>query len=673
MRRSPGGAFLAALLALVALASPVRAEPEPKVTLVFSSLLTLDPHRVATAAEERAVGALFEGLTVLDAGSTEGAAPGVAARWETAPDGLTWTFHLRPEAKWSDGKPVTAGDFVDTWSRLLSGEREFPNAYLLDGLQGGSAFYRDQRLSERLFRLSTAVGELVRGKGGVSEDEATGFVDESGFRSATAHMTEPEIVQLRALDRPLTSGAVKKIQAALEREAARLKERFDRACARVCKDEGFFAKDDRTLVVRTALPSRHLPRLLAHPGLVPLARKTLSARRGGFDGYELVTNGPYVSKGPEPDGDKVHKLVLEKSPTYWNAAAVPTSRIECWIDIDDALDRWKSGEASWVVHDLGSVGIQGRASLSTEGLARLRKEHAGEFYDVPTSTVYVLAFRCDRPPFDVVDRRRALANAIDRHAAAARSPAARLLPTTRIVAPGVRGAPPDPAPLAWAKLAPEKETPDAKKARVAAAKALLGDTDLSNGISFLALVDGSVEPAVTAVGKHWEDAFGGFAGATLLDRSESYEPQVERATHHALVMPLRPAYDDPLAYLEIWTSGHPKGATGWRSEAYDALVAGAHDASAFARAPVKAATDADPAVAAAAAKAKGGDAQAIVALRAALLQAAERMLLDQAVVVPLFVAAEAGVARATLRGFDVKKPRVPRDPTVLRRLSVEAK
>src|SRR5262249_1244893 len=44
--------------------------------------------------------------------------PGIAERWETSPDGLTWTFHLR-KARWSDGRPVTAGDFVFAWRRLL--------------------------------------------------------------------------------------------------------------------------------------------------------------------------------------------------------------------------------------------------------------------------------------------------------------------------------------------------------------------------------------------------------------------------------------------------------------------------------------------------------------------------------------------------------------------------
>src|SRR6202012_5056287 len=44
--------------------------------------------------------------------------PGMATHWKSSPDGLTWTFYLR-EAPWSDGKPVTADDFVFSWRRLL--------------------------------------------------------------------------------------------------------------------------------------------------------------------------------------------------------------------------------------------------------------------------------------------------------------------------------------------------------------------------------------------------------------------------------------------------------------------------------------------------------------------------------------------------------------------------
>ncbi len=58
---------------------------------------------------------LFEGLATL--GVDGGIVPGVAQSWEVSADGRTWTFHLRPEARWSNGDPVTAADFLYAWRR----------------------------------------------------------------------------------------------------------------------------------------------------------------------------------------------------------------------------------------------------------------------------------------------------------------------------------------------------------------------------------------------------------------------------------------------------------------------------------------------------------------------------------------------------------------------------
>ena len=77
---------------------------------------TLDPAFASTAMETNILGDLLIGLTTLDPAARP--IPGIADRWETSRDGLTWTFHLRA-ARWSDGGKVTAQDFVSAWRRLL--------------------------------------------------------------------------------------------------------------------------------------------------------------------------------------------------------------------------------------------------------------------------------------------------------------------------------------------------------------------------------------------------------------------------------------------------------------------------------------------------------------------------------------------------------------------------
>jgi len=95
--------------------------PERRADLVFingAEPETLDPSIITGQPEGRIVNALFEGLTAFDAHGRSG--PGVAESWTISPDRKVYTFKLRPDAKWSDGQPVTAGDFVASWKRTLS-------------------------------------------------------------------------------------------------------------------------------------------------------------------------------------------------------------------------------------------------------------------------------------------------------------------------------------------------------------------------------------------------------------------------------------------------------------------------------------------------------------------------------------------------------------------------
>ena len=76
---------------------------------------TLDPSLMTDVVGQRVGDDLYEGLVTLDeAGHT---VPGVASSWETSADGKTWTFQLRGNAKWSNGQPVTADDFIYAWRR----------------------------------------------------------------------------------------------------------------------------------------------------------------------------------------------------------------------------------------------------------------------------------------------------------------------------------------------------------------------------------------------------------------------------------------------------------------------------------------------------------------------------------------------------------------------------
>lgn len=78
-----------------------------------------DPHTTSLPADGEVIRAVMEGLADYDPVNCA-PRPAGASRWETSADGLTWTFHLRPDARWSNGDPVTAKDFVEAYRRILS-------------------------------------------------------------------------------------------------------------------------------------------------------------------------------------------------------------------------------------------------------------------------------------------------------------------------------------------------------------------------------------------------------------------------------------------------------------------------------------------------------------------------------------------------------------------------
>src|SRR5512144_2074633 len=79
---------------------------------------SLDPAVVTGVPEHRILSNLFEGLTTTDPKDLS-PRPGMAASWTLSKDGLVYTFKLR-DATWTDGRPVTAQDFVFAWERVLN-------------------------------------------------------------------------------------------------------------------------------------------------------------------------------------------------------------------------------------------------------------------------------------------------------------------------------------------------------------------------------------------------------------------------------------------------------------------------------------------------------------------------------------------------------------------------
>lgn len=117
---------LSALIAAAALALAAcgdggpRTAPEDQLRRgIGASPDSIDPHQAEGSWANDVIGDMFIGLFTEDAGARP--VPGVAESWTVSPDGLVWTFKLRP-TQWSDGEPLTADDFVFGFRRLLNPE-----------------------------------------------------------------------------------------------------------------------------------------------------------------------------------------------------------------------------------------------------------------------------------------------------------------------------------------------------------------------------------------------------------------------------------------------------------------------------------------------------------------------------------------------------------------------
>ncbi|HSF92263.1 MAG TPA: peptide ABC transporter substrate-binding protein [Paracoccaceae bacterium] len=135
-------ATLTSTFALAAGMHPVTGEPladdQTFTYRILDEHSSVDPQIVEDVTGSELVRDLFEGLMTQDADGV--LAPGVATGYDANADNTVFTFHLRDNAKWSDGTPVTAGDFVYAWRRAADPATASPYQWFIDlmSIEGGS-------------------------------------------------------------------------------------------------------------------------------------------------------------------------------------------------------------------------------------------------------------------------------------------------------------------------------------------------------------------------------------------------------------------------------------------------------------------------------------------------------------------------------------------------------
>ncbi|MDU5836975.1 MAG: peptide ABC transporter substrate-binding protein [Pantoea sp.] len=146
-------------LILAAIATPTLAAQPPAgaqlaaqqeiVRHIKDEPASLDPMKAVGLPEIQVIRDLSEGLTNQDAQGN--IVPGVAESWSSS-DNKTWIFTLRGNAKWSNGEPVTAQDFVYSWQRLVEPKNSSPFAWFagLAGISNAGAITKGEMPADRL-------------------------------------------------------------------------------------------------------------------------------------------------------------------------------------------------------------------------------------------------------------------------------------------------------------------------------------------------------------------------------------------------------------------------------------------------------------------------------------------------------------------------------------------
>ncbi|HEX5240250.1 MAG TPA: ABC transporter substrate-binding protein [Candidatus Limnocylindrales bacterium] len=305
-----GAALLAiGLVAAIAVAPlPGRAATRTDVKVFANPPSTLDPAAEGDIDTAGITAQLYEPLTAFDANLD--LRPALAASWDVSADGRRVTFHLRPNARFSDGTPITAADVVGSWLRLVDPKAPSPlSALLLD---------------------------------------VSGVADRLAGRSS-----DPSAVGIHAVD-----GAV---------------------------------------VVTLDRPGSDLPSIVASPsfGVVP---PSVWRDHQPIPATDQVVSGGYSIASGDSSG-----VTLMANPDYWaGPPAIQTVQVLFDIGGRSPVDAFSDGtvdsiqiaanDASWIAYD-ATLGPQLRT--------------------VPELSLTYLGFTTDRPPFDDIRMRRAVAWAVD--------------------------------------------------------------------------------------------------------------------------------------------------------------------------------------------------------------------------------------------------------------------
>ncbi len=374
---------------------------------------SLDPQGTTGQPEGRIFMALFEGLVEYHPKTME-PIPAIAERWHVNNDSSEFVFHLRKNARWSNGDPINANDFVYSLRRGLSPQVASRNANLAyyimyaQAYNSGEVFVRDpqtkQFVLEKDVADNTAQGVTLTPplsqkplKPAEQEYQPTAaepIADPNTpfhqFMHSPARLTLPGDEKKR---NPLLASNAKLQAAVAGKEFVKVKG----------EDIGVEAVDDYTVRISLSQPAPFFDGLLANQFFRLVPRKAIEQYGEQWtDPAHIMTCGPFKLKSWKPYAE----IVVERDPMYWDAAKVKLDEIYFYPMNDNptTMNLYKVGEIDSALNHV----------VPTMWLDVVRPKK--DYMEGSEAAITYILINVTRPPMNDLRVRRAFNMAIDRNA-----------------------------------------------------------------------------------------------------------------------------------------------------------------------------------------------------------------------------------------------------------------
>ena len=378
---------------------------------------SLDPQVPTGQPEARVLMAFYDGLVEYDPKTME-PIPGLAESWEPSKDGTEYVFHLRKDAKFSNGEPITAKDFVNTFRRGLSPELAAQNAYLAYYIKYGEAYNSGKMFVKKTdgsFVLASDVVEKETVENNTPEKSATRTIEPDVSvekpleteKIADADIA-PETDFHKYINEPerLTVPADEKSQKELFEKNPKIKAAVEGGQLVEIKKEdiGVEAVDDHTFRMKLIQPAPFFIGLLGHQFFRVAHQPTIDKFGKDWTKPEnIVTSGAFNLAARAP----YDEIIAVKNPNYWDAANVRLERIEFYPleEQTTMMNLYKAGAIDATYNHTVPAGWKENV-----------KKYTDEYLNFPEVSIEYYTVAVKNKPVDNVEIRRAFSQSVNRQA-----------------------------------------------------------------------------------------------------------------------------------------------------------------------------------------------------------------------------------------------------------------